>query len=260
MIRDIILVATLAALGALCAAVSAWSASPEDYLSYAIPKSAVERNSPVRPGLPYATAKVYLVGDEIVGERAYAADGSLFTETAYRNGEKHGIQRMWHPNGKLRSESPFRDGVMHGLFKQWDAHGRLLGSYLMSQGTGTARTWFDDGRLKSECHNGDGRKHGLCREWHPNGQLASEARFLGGEEDGLTMTYYASGKPSQRLQYRHGKAHEIAMMWDQKGNLVEQSPRFYVNGHRVDRGAYGAAARADPSLPGLDTVLDAARQ
>jgi len=55
-----------------------------------------------------------------------------------------------HRNGQLATEELYFDGRLHGVVRQWNEHGRLLGSFRMTQGTGTQKSWHDNGRLNLE--------------------------------------------------------------------------------------------------------------
>jgi antitoxin component YwqK of YwqJK toxin-antitoxin module len=52
-------------------------------------------------------------------------DGKLKSETPYRDGYRHGVDREWYPSGQLKSEQHFENGGAHGTSRQWYESGAL---------------------------------------------------------------------------------------------------------------------------------------
>jgi antitoxin component YwqK of YwqJK toxin-antitoxin module len=213
-------------VAALTAALPANGAPPdEDYLTYSIPKDAVGKSGEVRPGYDYVREIDYRVGEKLVAQQRFWKNGQMYSETLFKDGMKHGVERFWYDNHQIRFESPYKAGAMHGVFKQWDRDGKLLGSFEMKEGTGVRKLW------------------------HDNGQLDKEEPYKDGKEDGTLKFYFPDGKPRQIIHYKEGQAHGVSRIWDKGGKLTENSPLYYVNGKKVSKEEYDKAAEKDSSLP-----------
>jgi ribosomal protein L40E len=57
--------------------------------------------------------------------RKYFGNGSLKSETPYKNGEPDGFFRAYHENGRVRAEGLFKNGKLVGKFKEYYDNGFL---------------------------------------------------------------------------------------------------------------------------------------
>ncbi len=232
---------------------------PEDetYLSYTIPVEAVERELAVKPVPSLGKLLGYWMGNEFVGERRFFRDQiTLYQETLYRDGQKHGLQRKWYENGNLRYKIPYKNGVIHGICKHYNAKGKLIDESTMEQGTGVMRFWREGGeQLESQCAYRANRKNGMCREWFPNGRICSEVPYVDGKREGRVRFYYLSGGAVQDMHYRAGKKHGILRLWDQQGKL-EKPVGFWMDGKEITKTEYLKACEDDSSLPRYDPADD----
>lgn len=92
-------------------------------------------------------------------------NGQLRHEFTIAAGRHSGWLRQWHDNGQIESEKPYANGRLHGLCRQWARDGKLLGSYQMTDGSGTALNWHPNGELESEVSMMDGTLNGRMRCW-----------------------------------------------------------------------------------------------
>ncbi|QDU23955.1 toxin-antitoxin system YwqK family antitoxin [Urbifossiella limnaea] len=79
-----------------------------------------------------------------------------------------------YEDGSLRSESPFRDGFRDGLCREWHPNGRLRCEWIAAQGTitGVKTEWHPGGALKAVGQY----EYGVeieSREWDDAGDLIS---------------------------------------------------------------------------------------
>ena len=59
--------------------------------------------------------------------------------------------------------------------------GELLGSYTMSQGSGTETRWHESGKKASEGAYKEGKKHGTWRQWGEDGAEGEVEEYVDGE-------------------------------------------------------------------------------
>lgn len=207
----------------------------DDYRSD-IPRDAVEE---VLESYPSGVPKVcrYLVGDQVVGARAFFESGQLELETPRRNGVRHGTEYQWDEDGQLRSAIPYESGLEHGTARQWGPDGTLIGTYHMQHGTGVDlwRSITEDGSV-----------------------YLSEARYLtGGQRDGVEWWINPDQRSVHReMFYSDGVEHGILREWEPDGRLGSGSPAFFILGEQVDRQEYLRRSRNDTSLPPYRDVDD----
>jgi antitoxin component YwqK of YwqJK toxin-antitoxin module len=78
-------------------------------------------------------------------------DGSLRSESEYRDGLRWGKSREWHKNGTLVSEAEFFRDVLHGVAREWSPAGRPESEIVCEYGiTLHEREWDDEGNLVKE--------------------------------------------------------------------------------------------------------------
>jgi hypothetical protein len=169
------------------------------------------------------------IDGKVVGWRSYDSEGRLVTETALKDGKKHGRQIFWNEDGTIDFVEPFFEGKVHGTAKQYQ-EGKLIGTYKMVHGTGYDVWRGDRGDgvvLVSEIHPmRDGLPHGF--EWWLN-------------EDQQSVY--------EEKHWFNGKFHGIEREWNFKNKLRRGYPKYWVRGGAVTKRQYVAAARKDATLP-----------
>jgi antitoxin component YwqK of YwqJK toxin-antitoxin module len=171
-----------------------------------------------------------ILDGQVVGQRAYDSNGSLKIETPLRNGKKHGREYIWNEDGTLESVEPYFDGKLHGLSKQYGRSGKVIGTYRCVHGTGFDiwRQELEDGSIFiSEIHNlRDGFLHGY--EWW----LSVDPHSVWHE-----------------LHWYQGKLHGIERMWNDKGALKREYPKYWIQGQAVSKRIYMKVTKQDETLP-----------
>ncbi|HLL25168.1 MAG TPA: hypothetical protein VK427_23700, partial [Kofleriaceae bacterium] len=120
-------------------------------------------------------------------------DGTPEITGRYTDGALDGAWERRHPSGALAETGTYVAGQKNGTWKQVSTDGEPLGSYSMTNGTGTERRWFDDGRLYSEITYRAGVEHGRARAFTPDGALIASARYVDGKLDGAYVVGKARG-------------------------------------------------------------------
>lgn len=181
-------------------------------------------------GAIYHRLTACVLNGEVVGQRAYAENGQLVTETPLRNGRKHGREFQWEDDGRLLLVEPYVNGKVNGTAKQYGRNGSVIGTYNLRHGTG-----YDIWRVEDE----DGATH------------ISEIHTL---VDGLPHGYewWLTTKPHivrHELHWHEGEYHGIERQWNLANKLRRGFPRYWINGSRVTKRSYLRAAKTDHSLP-----------
>jgi antitoxin component YwqK of YwqJK toxin-antitoxin module len=105
----------------------------------------VPENSLDYPGNGY-----YYLDDEPFTGVAFSLyeDGSLKSETEYKNGLKWGLERYWFGSGILEYEAELQRGVVYGKKRVWHPDGRLKEEGDYEHGiTLNRKTWDEDGNI-----------------------------------------------------------------------------------------------------------------
>ena len=170
-----------------------------------------------------------VLNGEVVGQRAYGAEGQLVTETSLKNGIKNGREYQWDDDGRLMLIEPYVNGKVHGIAKQYGRDGTVIGTYSLRHGTGfdVWRAESVDGVISiSEVHTlRDGLPHGY--EWW------------------LIRPHVVW----HELHWCEGQLHGIERLWNAANKLSRGYPKYWVNGERVDKRKYLRAVKNDLSLP-----------
>lgn len=75
-------------------------------------------------------------------------DGSLKSDTEYRQGLKWGLERHWFRPGNLEYEAEMQRGVLYGKKRSWNSDGKINEEGDYEHGiTLRRRKWDEDGNL-----------------------------------------------------------------------------------------------------------------
>ncbi len=91
--------------------------------------------------------------DEV--KESFDRKNELRTETPYKDGVRHGIQKTFYPDGKLYSEVNFTNGNMNGVMK----------------------IYFPNGNVKVEANYKDGLLDGITKLYYENGNVMREQQY-----------------------------------------------------------------------------------
>lgn len=99
--------------------------------------------------------------DRIV--QVFDDQGTLLSQTSYREGRKVGRHVSYWPGGGRRVETLYDGDVIEGEYRSWHANGRLaeLKHYARGQQTGLQQAWTDRGELFLNFEVRNGRHYGL---------------------------------------------------------------------------------------------------
>ncbi|MBK7130989.1 MAG: hypothetical protein IPM74_18580 [Crocinitomicaceae bacterium] len=156
--------------------------------------------------------------------REYYGDGTIKSETAYRNGQKSGIEKLYNPKGKLismqdmtsDSTSTISDiglielykeyypggktkliggmtnGLKNGIFREYSEDGTLVNGYLYEQDTLVA-----EGMILY-----DGTRTGQWTFYYRSQKIKCTGTYNNGVKEDAWVYYYENGKKEQEGKYR----------------------------------------------------------
>ena len=107
--------------------------------------------------------------------RVVLLDGTKRSETIFRAGRRHGLERVWYTNGRLKSSIPFANGMVDGNATYFYRSGTLQTYALFRAGKqhGHSIDFWPDGKKSFEENYADGVADGTWRSWWPSGKLSS---------------------------------------------------------------------------------------
>ena len=96
-------------------------------------------------------------------EQVFFENGSLLSETAYRDGHKTGRHVMFWPDGTPRVRTVYARDLIEGEYRAWHANGQLgtLKHYVAGRESGMQQAWTDSGELYLNFEVRNGRHYGL---------------------------------------------------------------------------------------------------
>ncbi len=99
--------------------------------------------------------------DRIV--QVFDDQGSLVSETAYRDGRKVGRHVSFWPDGTTRVRTFYAGDVIEGEYRSWHPNGRLaeLKHYVDGHEAGMQQAWTDKGEMYLNFEVRNGRHYGL---------------------------------------------------------------------------------------------------
>ncbi len=151
--------------------------------------------------------------DDKVQEKAseYYANGKLYSEIPFTDGNRHGLQKTHFLNGNVSSELVYVNGKLQGDYKIYFLNGEISekGTYINDLLQGPYTTYYADGTLQSEGNYDDGVLNGA-------------------------YTYYDyDGKKHYSYTYKKGDIIEYKF-FNKKGEILKEGKRrggeFYYNG------------------------------
>jgi uncharacterized protein len=135
--------------------------------------------------------------DSIVNE---LASGMRF-ETPYKNGKKNGVNRAYYPSGQLFREISYVDNIQNGPIKCYSPTGNLTSEWMMVNGI----------------------RNGISKRFNDfSGYfLSSEEFYINDELNGISKTYYRSGKLRSEAIYLLGDINGLYKEYDEQGGVIK---------------------------------------
>lgn len=132
--------------------------------------------------------------------------GEKKTESAYKDGLKHGEERLWYLNGSLQAKATYKNGLLHGDYEEYHEEGSLLAktAWMYGKRNGEYRSWFGNKQQQFELFFVDDRIHGKSEEWYENGKKRSEGNWVRGTRNGKWIWFDRYGEKTLEQVYDAG--------------------------------------------------------
>ncbi len=141
----------------------------------------------------------------------YFANGELYSEIPFKDGNRHGIEKILHLNGNLANELTYVEDNLQGPYKSYHTNGKIseIGTYKKNLLQGPYTTYYSDGTLQSE------------------------ANYVDGSLDGSYTFYDYDGKKYYNYSYKKGDIVDYRY-FNKKGEILKEGKKrggeFYYNG------------------------------
>lgn len=140
-------------------------------------------------GLSQERGVLFFEGSPFSGTiEARFSDHHLKSQSHYRYGKLHGVQKKWYANRQLFSERNFQNGIKVGVHVGWWANGNKKYEFEFNDNGehhGIANEWFENGQVFKQFNYQFGREEGSQKMYKPNGNLRANYVVVNGERFGL---------------------------------------------------------------------------
>lgn len=153
----------------------------------------------------------YLLTLLLLGRVGVATAGSPSKHAAVltQDGKPYtGIVLEKYPDGSVYRETNYRDGLKHGPEKEYSLAHTLtaLWMYQNDKKQGTQQGWFAEGQRKFLYHYQNGLLEGLQTEWHLNGGVFRQQVFEHGTETDRKILFQ-TGEVHSNVKKRDGRTY-----------------------------------------------------
>lgn len=161
--------------------------------------------------------------DKIELKTEYYPNGKTKTQTPYKNGKKHGVEKHYFDDGYLYIEREFINGIKEGIEKQYSGEGVLWRETQFKDGIkhGKEKYYHETGELKSISTCVNGKLHGQEIWFYDTGDIYIIAFNKNGKQEGYQVTFLGSGYRFITF-YKNGKPFGIETHYDNNGNLIRK--------------------------------------
>lgn len=130
------------------------------------------------------------------------------------NGKRQGVWKKMYNNGNLRYTGRFEHGKEVGEFKFYALTGEknpiAIKKYEKNNDTVKVSFFTKSGKLESKGSLLDKKRVGLWTYYFPDGKtILSTEHYQNGQLEGVSITYYKSGKITEKTNYKAGKLHGL---------------------------------------------------
>jgi antitoxin component YwqK of YwqJK toxin-antitoxin module len=178
-------------------------------------------------------------------KREYYDDAKkkLKSETPYKNGEIHGVQKFYLKYGQIKMEIPFSHGVVNGIKKEYfgyDEKLQITTTFVDGKENGVRIEYSTEGSPITETHYLNGEKNGIEKIYSPlEGKLISETNWVNGKKQGIQKNYdwVFSGKLKSEIQFVEDKEDGVQKNYNEDGTVW--SEQKWINGAKdITEGGY----------------------
>ena len=122
----------------------------------------------------------------------YNLNGKIRTESEYKNGYEHGLERTLFSNGVVSVEYTNKNGMKNGKYNVYDNYGKLVyeSNYKLDLLDSTYTLYDFDGNKTSVMRYKYGNLNGKRQWFYPNGKVETEGNYKDDNRHG-SFNYYA---------------------------------------------------------------------
>lgn len=146
------------------------------------------------------------------------------SETPYKDGKIHGVQKFYGEWGRLEMEIPFKDGMENGEKKEYFGFDnkklKKITTYVNGKLNGVSKVFNSHDELTAETFYLDGKKNGIEKKYNNDGELTSETIYLEGKKNGIEKTYNNDGKLTSETIYLDDKKHGLEKLFSQIDGIL----------------------------------------
>ncbi len=148
-------------------------------------------------------------------------------------GKRTGVWKKYYDNQNIRYEGRFEADKEIGVFNYYGELNPeqpiIVKTYLAAGGIAQVTYFYDDGKLQSEGSMNGINRIGKWLYYNTDGKsIVSEENYENGLLNGISTTYFASGKITEVLTYKNGELHGNVLRYSSEGILLDDL--HYENG------------------------------
>lgn len=141
-------------------------------------------------------------------------------------GERTGTWKKYYNNKRIRYQGQFEEGKEVGVFKYYSAlssdHPIAIKTFKKNSNKATIQFFTEKGILESEGEMNSKNRVGKWVYFHPDGKaILSEENYDNGILEGVSKTYYLTGKITEISHYKNGKLHGNLKRYADNGILLD---------------------------------------
>ena len=148
-------------------------------------------------------------------------------------GRRTGVWKKYYDNNNIRYEGQFVAGKEIGVFNYYSelstTHPMLVKTF--SEGSDNAKVsyFYEDGMLESEGSMNGINRIGKWTYYNTDGKtIVSEENYENGLLNGITTTYFVTGKKAETATFKKGKLYGNVLRYSSEGILMDDL--HYENG------------------------------
>lgn len=148
--------------------------------------------------------------------------------------KKDGLVKEFYDSGQKKTETNFFKGVEHGSFTCWYENGSigLKGGFYFGHRYGFFTTLSENGSKLSEIEfDKSGDQIGLSITWYESGKIKSQCEMVNDKVHGTWIEWHENGQKKREFEAKFGHKDGKSIEWDTEGNVI--LVEHYKNGDLV---------------------------
>lgn len=145
-------------------------------------------------------------------QKWYYENGTLKSESTYKNDKIDGVYKEFYDNKQLKSVEFYINGIQSGKAEKYYKNGKLKqeADYKDDYPVGIEKEYYENGSIKRETLYKSKKKNGLEKQYYETGEVQYERYFVDGKLDGEVKEYYKDGKIKSKEYYNNGVSKDVS--------------------------------------------------